>query len=338
MQVMLQFVVMMDIETARARSRITARIRQFFDDSGYLEVETPILAPSLIPERSIEAFETTLMNPFSSAKRMFLTPSPELWMKRLIAHGWPNMYQLTKAFRNGESIGAHHNPEFTILEYYTIGATYEDSFRLTERFLEELGPEAVSASSSASDYSPLVPVERLTVAEAFRTFADIDLEEALSVEGMRRELGRRGMRFDDGDDIEALFNRLFVNLVEPEVAERPSVALFDYPDAIPTTARSKTGTPWAERWELYLRGVEVANCYTEEADPDAVDRYYAHEVAAKETSLQPHPPDLEYQRLFRKGFPLCSGVALGVDRLIQVLLGRDSIEGVILFPLSAMFW
>lgn len=347
----------MDIEAMRRRSAIIAAIRRFFDSRGYLEVETPLLAPALIPERSIEVFATTYRNPFAPPRSLYLIPSPELWMKRLIADGWPSMYQITKAFRNGESVGREHNPEFTILEYYTIDADYEDSFTLTGELLaavaatniaarpatdgsEDTGESTAGGATWAglgSEAPAVTPIMRLTVAEAFSRYADLDLEAELTIGGLRRALSERGMSYGDSDDLEALFNRLFVHLVEPNFGGFPAVALFDYPHAIPTTAKRKPGTPWSERWELYLDGVEVANCYSEETRADEVDAYFEHEAAAKRKALEPHPSDEDYRRMFRGGFPRCSGVALGVDRLVQAVLGFESIEGVILFPLSSIF-
>jgi lysyl-tRNA synthetase class 2 len=245
------------------------------------------------------------------------------------------MFQITKAFRNGESVGREHNPEFTILEYYTIDADYEESLTLTEELLAAVAATTVPAQQGAR--AAITPITRLTVAEAFSRFASLDLEAALTPAGLRAALVERGMSYDESDDLEALFNRMFVHLVEPELGRLPGVALFDYPHAIPTTAKRKPGTPWSERWELYLGGVEVANCYSEETQAAEVDAFFEHEATAKREALEPHPVDDGYRRMFRRGFPRCSGVALGVDRLVQAILGLESIEGVILFPLSSIF-
>lgn len=351
---------MIDIDAMRRRSAILGAIRRFFEAHGYLEVETPVLAPALIPERSIEVFATTYRNPFEPSSRLYLTPSPELWMKRLLADGWPSIFQISKAFRNGESVGREHNPEFTILEYYTVDADYEDSFALTEELLAALstpiapqndpaagnpaagnpaaGNLAAGSIAAGSAAGPVrAPITRLTVSEAFSRYADLDLEANLSTTGLRRALSERNMRFDDADDLEALFNRLFVHLIEPELRAFSAVALFDYPHEIPTTAKRKAGTPWSERWELYLDGIEVANCYSEETEAEEVDWFFEQEAQQKQAALEPHSIDHGYRRMFRGEFPRCSGVALGVDRLVQVLLGVGSIEGVILFPLSSIF-
>ena len=126
----------MDIELLRARSRFTQAVRAFFLERRYLEVDTPLLAPALIPEPALEVFRTEWIDPRSlSARELFLIPSPELWMKRLLARGSGNLFQICKAFRNFEALGRYHNPEFTMLEWYTVGAGYLDSADLTDELL-----------------------------------------------------------------------------------------------------------------------------------------------------------------------------------------------------------
>jgi lysyl-tRNA synthetase class 2 len=149
----------------------------------------------------------------------------------------------------------------------------------------------------------------------------------------------RSLGCDARDDWtwEQAFHGAFLSRVEPGLpCDRPLV-LADWPAAVRTTARRKPGTPWAERWELYLDGVEVANCYTEETDPREVDRFMADEALRKRRTARVVPRvDEGYGRLFTEGFPDCSGVALGVDRLEMVFRGERSLEGVINFPLSAI--
>ena len=126
----------MDIELLRQRARFTQHVRRFFIDRGYLEVETPLLAPALIPEPALEVFRTEWIDPRSlSARDLFLIPSPELWMKRLLARGSGSLFQICKSFRNCEALGRYHNPEFTMLEWYTVDADYRDSADLTDELL-----------------------------------------------------------------------------------------------------------------------------------------------------------------------------------------------------------
>lgn len=316
----------------RIRAAVLQAIRSFFVEHGYLEVDTPILAPSLIPESHLEVFRTRFEHPDHEPRELYLTPSPEVWIKRLLAEGAGSLFQLGKSFRNGESLGRLHAPEFTMLEYYTVDADYLDSIGITERLFDAL-LEAVGetvATYRRSRGRPPVPAalgrpfERLSVTEAFARYAG-------EIDDLHATARRHGIRTRSGDTYEELFNRLFVQLVEPELPRDRAVVLYDYPAAIPTLAADKPDTPWSQRWELYLGGEEVANCYTEERDPQRIRSFFAAEGARKSRALVPHAVDHAYYRLFGENFPNCSGVAMGADRLIMVLLGEQSIKRVVPF-------
>jgi lysyl-tRNA synthetase class 2 len=318
-------------EILRRRSAFTAATRAFFSDRGYLETETPILAPALIPESAIEVFRTRFEHPYRPGRDMYLIPSPELWMKRLIAAGMGDIFQITRAFRNAESVGRLHNPEFTILEYYTAGADHLASIDVTEELFRHLLSRGLSSVPDAAALSP--PFRRMTMAEAFREFAGFDLAPC-SASDLAEQARRLGIRPGGEDDWETAFNRIFVDRVEPALpADRPLV-LLDYPREVRCLAREIPGTPWRERWELYVSGIETANCYSEETDPGRVAAYFREEEARKARALVPHPADGKFVSLYRDGYPSCSGVAVGFDRLIMAFFGIPRIEGVILFPFS----
>jgi lysyl-tRNA synthetase class 2 len=368
----------LDLELLRERAEIIRRVRSFFDGRAYLEVDTPLLAPDLIPESCLEVFETRRVLPpehpsrnregsegaprgginalpqgaFSQIKQRtpgapraqpcWLIPSPEIWMKKLIAAHRVNLYQICKCFRNGESSGALHSPEFTMLEYYTMNADYLDSLALTEALFAELlrGP-----GGSPADLAP--PFERLSVAEAFARWAGFDLFEAARRKGgMEAEARRLGIDPVPGLGIAELYDLIFIHSVEPRLPGDHVVALTDYPAFVPCLAKKKRGpgneaggeadreAETFERWELYARGVELANCYSEETGAEEVRRFFESEAAAKEkTALVPHRHDRDYWKQFLS-FPRCSGVALGLDRLIMALLGKSRMDMVLPFPME----
>jgi lysyl-tRNA synthetase class 2 len=318
-----------DLEALRERAEIIRRIRNFFDGRNYLECDTPLLAPALIPETCLEVFETSLIPPEGSrrkAEKRWLVPSPEVWMKKLLARHGVSLYQICKCFRNGESAGRLHSPEFTMLEYYTIDAGYLDSLALPEELFDSL-PER--------DRFPRGPFERLTMEEAFVRWAGFSLERA-AAEGsaaMAEEARRLGLDPPAGLDTAALYDLVFIHAVEPHLRGDRVIALLDYPAFAPCLAKKSPGKGRAERWECYYNGIELANCYSEEDDCSVVRSYFGAEGKAKAASaLVPHDVDGEYWRIFER-FPRCSGVALGVDRLIMALWGVSSIDGVIPFPL-----
>jgi elongation factor P--(R)-beta-lysine ligase len=318
----------MDYELHRLRSRLYREIRGFFDSLDYDEVETPILSPSLIPESCLEVFSTTLDSAEARGRELFLIPSPEVFMKRLIAEYGRSLYQVCKCFRNGEALGRTHNVEFSMLEYYSVGFDAEASIGLTESLFARLLAAFPEAPASLAP-----PFARLSVAEAFRDLVGIDLGSDPEGRAMREELKKRGMHVAQGADWESLYNQLFTALVEPNLPQPGMVVLYDYPSKVPCLARTRPGGLWKERWELYGRGIELANCYTEEARRGEVEEFFASELRSREAlGRRAIHADPRYPERIG-GLPPCSGVAMGLDRVLMLLTGKERIESVLSFPL-----
>jgi lysyl-tRNA synthetase class 2 len=325
----------LDIELLRERARIFREIRRFFDERGYLEVVTPVLAPDLIPESCLEVFGTEYLPPKGSSRRnapYYLVPSPEIWMKRLIADTHASIYQVCPCFRNGESVGHLHSPEFTMLEYYTMGANYEDSISITEELFLFLLPEPIRKSLCP-------PFLRLSMDEAFSRFAGFSLFDAIEKGTLEAEARNLGL---EGTDTQLLYDLVFIHSVEPNLPRSSPVILMDYPSFVPCLAKRKDEKTM-ERWELYVRGVELANCYSEETDPETVRAYFEAESAVKrQNALVQHKVDENYWKIFQPRdrnlqevpFPHCSGVAMGVDRLVMSLTGKSAIDSVLPFPMK----
>ena len=321
----------MDLEMLQERAKIIRLVRTFFDSRDYLELDTPLLSPDLIPESCLEVFETRRLFPQGSRKEsrpLWLIPSPEIFMKKIIAQHRVNVYQICKCFRNGESVGHLHNSEFTMLEYYTMGADYMDSLALTEDLFAYL---AQKLNVPAFTH----PFERITVAQAFEKFAGFDLFAAVDTPGaMAHEARRLGLDPPSGLTVQELYDLIFIHSVEPNLKSDKPVALLDYPAFVPCLAKKSTGGQnncgeTVERWELYIRGIELANCFSEETDPQIVRDFFISETEAKEKhALVQHNVDHNYWKMFER-FPKCSGVAMGLDRLIMTLTGRSNIESVL---------
>jgi lysyl-tRNA synthetase class 2 len=307
-------------------------MRQFFDERNYTEVDTPSLSPDLIPEATIENFETTFSNEFVGSRNLYLVPSPEVFMKKLIADGMGSVYQFCHCFRNAEQIGENHNPEFTMLEYYTVGYDEQDSIPLTEELIERSSPKG-------TDTALLPPFRRMTMQEAMWEYAHVDLDvcqdQRLLAEACRmNEL----LVPEQREPWEDTFNRLFLTLVEPNLPQDKPVVLDRYPRQIDCLA--KRDGNYRKRWEMYMKGVEIANCYDEERDRDTVAAYYEKEYAklveerSKSGSVIPDC-DPSFADIFTH-FPQTSGVAMGIDRLLMVQNGEKEIGALLLFPFSAM--
>jgi lysyl-tRNA synthetase class 2 len=338
----------MDLAQLEVRARIIREIRAFFDEKNYLETDTPLLSPDLIPESCLEVFQTELVRPRGSraaGQKLYLVPSPEIWMKKLIARHRVNMYQICKCFRNGEQEGRLHNPEFTMLEYYTMDADYLDSLALTEelfgRLLGTFGDLSGLSESGPARRLLAPPFLRITVEEAFRRWAGFPLAETTAggKPALEAEARRLGLEPLPGLDLPALYDLIFIHAVECKLPKDRPVALMDYPAFVPCLAQEKTGPAGnasRERWELYINGIELANCYSEETDPEKVRDFFARETTQKKQSaLVQHKVDEEYWKIFapasEKTFPRCSGTAMGLDRLIMALTGTSSIDSIIPF-------
>ena len=321
----------MDLELLRERTKIIRAVRSFFDSRDYLETDTPLLAPNLIPESCLEVFETRRLPPEGSReaeKPYWLIPSPEIWLKRLIAQHRVNLYQICKCFRNGESIGRLHSPEFTMLEYYTMKADYLDSLKLTEELFSFLTAETECRELE-------LPFIRLTVEEAFRRWAGFDLYKAAEEPDMMEAEARRlGLNPQPGLSVHELYDLIFIHAVEPRLKTEKPVALIDYPAFVPCLAKKGASGKTVERWELYIRGIELANCYSEEINAEEVRLFFESERAAKEKkSLVCHTVDENYWKIFSCG-DAYSGVAMGLDRLIMLLCGRKTLDGILPFPMD----
>jgi lysyl-tRNA synthetase class 2 len=298
-----------------------ARLREFFAERGVLEVETPLLDNEIIPELHIEPFGAA----DERGQTLWLQASPELHMKRLLAEGLPAIYQVTRSFRSGER-GALHNPEFTIVEWYRAG----DDMAAGICLLDELCQRVAGAP----------PAMRTTYAEAFERYACIDAHRA-SCEQLADAASRLGVEVPDGldrNDRDRWLNLLLATRVEPHLGFIGPELLLDYPASQSALAQTATrdGVEVAERFELYWRGVELANGYHELIDADAL-RARLVEVnrrrVADDRPALPLPERL-LSAMRSPGLPPCSGCALGFDRLAMLACGAAGIDHVIGFPWS----
>lgn len=310
-------------EILRKRSEITEAVRNFFIDRGYLQVSTPVLAPHVIPEAHIEIFRTELISPYEDPKNLYLLPSPELWMKKLISEGSGSIFQICKSFRNYEQNGRNHSPEFTMLEWYTVEADYKHSLALTKELL------AMLFSRFRPEYSTL-PVNVISVREAFLRTTGIDIALCPDFGSIKSAALEKG--YEIGDDYttwEEVFNKLFILETEPAVCGSGITVLIDYPAQIPSLAKLNKENFTYERWEIYMDGIEIANCYSEERRVDVVKDFYISEGNVKdEIAAVKVDVDYSYPEIFRT-FPECSGTALGMDRLVMILTGCRDIRNVL---------
>jgi lysyl-tRNA synthetase class 2 len=300
------------------RAELLRTLRKLFDDRGFVEVETPLLADEIIPEFHIE--------PIRAGDRQFLQASPELHMKRLVASGATAIYQVTRSFRKDER-GELHNPEFTIVEWYRVGDDMDAGVGLLDELVRPL--------------LQTPPALRTTYAAAFQRCLGIDPHTASAGE-LADMASASGVSVPSGiqqNDRDEWLNLLLATRVEPQLGvDRPEI-LYHYPASQASLAKVTTseGNNVAERFELYYRGIELANGFHELGDADELRRRF-EEVnqrrAADGRTVLPIPESL--LSALEHGLPPCTGCALGFDRLVMLATGARTIDEVITFPQSKL--
>lgn len=289
------------LENLRSRFEIKARLlsilRAFFDSEGFLETVTPVRIKAPAPEEHIEAVKSD---------GMFLRTSPELEMKRLLAAGYEKIYQIGPCFRSGEK-GRLHREEFLMLEWYQAGIDYIELLEFTRRMLIFC---AEKMSGSNIDFSDEWKI--FTVDEAFREFAGVSVFDALKNDK---------------------FEELLVTKVEPSLPKDKPVVLKDYPVEQASLARLRKDDPGvAERWELYLDGIEIANAFGELVDAkEQKERFSASSEFRKKNGMTDYPKPLEFFEALDSGIPESAGCAMGLDRLALVFAKENTLDNIV-FP------
>lgn len=301
-----------------------AEIRDFFRQAGVMEVETQLCASAPTPDPTLASLRTRYLGPlYPGGKTLYLQTSPEFAMKRLLAAGSGPIYQICKAFRNGEA-GRWHNPEFTILEWYRPGWDHHG-------LMGEVA--ALAQKILGADR----PVEKHSYGDLFAQYLGLDPHAADSRE-LRACALEQGLAGVDALDLTAgdWLDLLLTQCIEPRLGREGLCFVYDYPATKAALARIRADSPpVAERFELYVQGIELANGFHELTDAQEQRRRFAQESDSRRRAGQEVPPlDEHFLAALEAGLPSCSGVALGVDRLLMLALGRQRIDEVIAFPLD----
>jgi lysyl-tRNA synthetase class 2 len=310
------------LAAARARARMLAGMREFFAARGVLEVDTPILSTSGVSDPQIESLNTRVAG---MARPCYLSTSPEFPMKRLLAAGSGDIYQICKVFRDGER-GRWHNPEFTMLEWYRLG--FDDSALMNE--VQTLAADLLSPHRRL-----LLPGLRLTYREALRQHAGVDAytDSDLALAGAA---AAHGIVCSADLDRDARLDLLMALIVGPRLGHDRPCFICDYPASQASLARLKCGMPAvAARFELYIDGVEIANGFHELANAVEQRARFSQDLALRRARGQVQPPlDERLLAALESGMPDCAGVALGFDRLLAVALGATRLAAVMSFPID----
>ncbi len=311
-------------QNLRRRADMLRRVRRFFDERDFLEVETPLLSHDTVIDRHLDPLAVRMVQDPQRPDQgpvLWLQTSPEFGMKRLLAAGATAIYQVTRAFRGGES-GALHNPEFTILEWYRVG----DDLQAGMQLLDQLSQYTLQRG----------PAERLTYAEAFARYTGIDPHHCPldQLSAAARRLQVPPPSHPDAMDRDAWLDLLLVACVQSNLGFQQPTILYDYPASQAALAKIRDGaTAVAERFELYVDGIELANGYHELTEAAVLEqRAAAANRARKADGKYTLPESNRLLAAMRHGLPPSTGVALGFDRLIMVATGSKTLSDVMAFP------
>jgi len=305
------------------REKIIRAIRSFFEKEKFHEVETPTLIAHPPAESYLDVFETTLLDRKRHPVRAYLSTSPEVPLKKLMAAGLGNCFAITKSFRNTETQSATHSPEFTILEWYRVGADYTDIMMECERLFAHIGLQ--------------YQWERVTVAAAFKKYAGIDFDEFFDHAPDIAQ--KKGCTLEEGTTWEELYNQIFLNEVEPKLGQGGTATiLYEFPVALAALAKTADDPRYAERFEVYAGGLELADAYSELTDPAEQEARFIKELAeVKRLGKTMYDYDHDFIEALKIGLPKCAGIAVGVDRLVMLLAGAKDIADILFFPAKEEF-
>jgi lysyl-tRNA synthetase class 2 len=317
-----------------ARAKVRRAVRSWFEGQGFLEVETPARVPSPGQEVHLEAIP--------AGDERYLITSPEYHMKRLVAAGLPRIVQICRCWRAGEK-GSHHEPEFTMIEWYRAGASLDEIARDCEALVEVAAravghwPAVDVPAGRGSEGKPErlavgAPFERFTVREALSRFAGIALRGDESVDELRGLATRAGCDLGTAATWDDIFFQIFLDRVEPHVGRVRPTFVFDWPLPLAALARRKPGDPLTvERFELYAGGLELANAFGELCDPvEQRARFVEEAELRRQQGRAVYPIDERLLAALADMPPTC-GVAMGFDRLVMLVTGADSIRDVMAF-------
>jgi lysyl-tRNA synthetase class 2 len=311
------------------RSKIITAIRSFLDKQGFMEVETPVLQPHA---------GGALARPFVTHHHaldedLYLRIALELHLKRLVVGGFDKVYEIGRAFRN-EGISVKHNPEFTLLECYQAYSDYNDMMRLVEEMLAHIAQEVLGNTKLAFDGKTIdlsLPWQRLYLREAIENYSGIDFEDYPDAASLRSRMAELGMEIELSKGRGRLVDELLSTFVEPNLIQ--PTFLLDYPVEMSPLAKRRRGNDrLVERFEGFVAGREIANAFTELNDPleqrDRFRQQLKEQVADEEVEIA----DEDFLQALEYGMPPTGGLGVGIDRLVMLFTGQQSIREVILFP------
>lgn len=325
------------LTTLRRRAEIFRAVRAFFESRDFVEIHTPLLVVNPGLEPHLVPFESRFEPGLGGGQPIdyFLPTSPEYHLKKALAMGFPKIFEITRSFRNGER-SPEHEPEFFMLEWYRHPGDYREIADDFKALMTELG-------RAFAPTAPWANASDITVRDAFAKYCGLDLDAALrdadplALTKQAVRAGFASVRADD--DFDTCFHKLIVERIEPKLGFDGPTFLWDYPASLCALARIKPDAPlYCERFEAYWRGIELCNAFGELTDADEQRRRCVADQALRLRNFGKTPPlDEAFFDALRKLSHPAGGIAVGLDRLVQVLLAKTRIQDVIAFPYTPSY-
>jgi lysyl-tRNA synthetase class 2 len=329
-----------------SRELLYDTIRSYFKTKGFIEVETPILVNTPSIEPNLDIFQTTLNLQTGFSSPAYLITSPEYAMKKLISSNIGSCFQITKSFRNNEAASNQHNPEFSILEWYHVGTDYLEVMMEFETLFLKL-VEAFRGSGQPLStfhfqnqvYNLHSPWPRVSVREAFQKYAHINVATLLDEPALKQFAQSHDYHVSPHTTWEQIFYQIYFNQIEPHLdALKKPFFLYEYPMSQAALAKPATDVRFSERFEVFLGGMELGNCFSELTDPEETEsRLKSDFDTRKRLGKSLYPLDHDFIKALRQGLPETAGIAVGLDRLLMLLLDVPQVKDTLLFPLEDMF-
>jgi elongation factor P--(R)-beta-lysine ligase len=322
------------IEYVKARTRLVQAVREYFDGQDFLEVSTPALQVMPGAEVHVHAFQTEVISPdLQTREARYLQTSPEFSMKKLLVAGLPKIYQICPVYRNAEG-SSIHSCEFTMLEWYRANTDYEGIMQDTIGLLSHIATRLDISAYRHGGYEAdsFVEWEKISVCDAFKKYADINLEAFLpdKVDQFRDAVEELGLPVSEEDRWDDLFFKVSMNKVEPYLGMGQPTILYDYPAHMAALSKIKASDPrFAERFEVYVCGMELGNAFSELTNAKLQHQRMEADMAEKKRLYgETWPIDTDFIAALEQGMPQAGGIAIGIDRLAMLATGADDIRQV----------
>ena len=317
----------------RQKRKLINLIRDFFTERDFFEIETPMLVPSPGMEVHLHSFATRYVRHDGSEEVLHLPTSPEFAIKKALGSGFEKVFEIARVFRNQGELGPQHHPEFNMLEWYRPGS-YLQIMDDVEDLLGYVIRHFNAIPNSEAEYW-IKSIKRTSIKDCFKIYAGVNLEAGLKNLTQWRETASQALseQIPSDDTFEEIFFRIWLKLIEPRLGQNRPEIVFDYPASM--AALSKLKSPeniWAERFELYIQGVEIGNAFSELTDAEEQLKRFEDANRQREAlGYPPHPVDAEFIEAVGK-MPPTGGIAIGVERLLMVLTGESDICQFFLYP------